>query len=290
MKEIVGHHKQKNLLSKFLCGKKLHHGFLFCGPEHVGKMVIAQAFSRALVSAQDIDWSIDETMDSDMTIVAPIREEKKNKVVYKDISIDQINEARRSFALAPDKKAKVLIVNDADRLTISAQNALLKTLEEPQKNRFIVLVAHRSDQLLDTIISRCFTITFSLVDDRDLTAQTQDLQHIDDAQGRPGYFHRLVHDEEFRETVVYAREKLRSLSRMTMGERMQLATELSKRDEKYLQDFFCVWIYRIRMAAIDTHKFHLLKVADRTESLLFSLQDTNVNKQLIIEDFLIHIA
>ncbi len=290
MKEIVGHHKQKNLLNKFLHGKKLHHGFLFCGPEHVGKMPIAQAFSRALVSAQDIDWSVNDVMDSDITIVAPIREEKKHKVVYKDISIDQINAARRAFALAPDKKAKVLIVNDADRLTISAQNALLKTLEEPQKNRFIILVAHRSDQLLDTIVSRCFGITFSLVADNDLTACTQDTQHIDDAQGRPGYLYRLMHDEEFREVILYAREKLRSLSRMSVGERMQLAAELSKRDEKYLKDFFHVWIYRIRGAAIDTQKFHLLKIADRTEALLFSLQDTNANKQLVIEDFLIHIA
>lgn len=290
MREIVGHHKQRDILDKFLCGNKLHHGFLFCGPEHVGKMVVAQTFSRALVSAIDIDWSINDAIDGDITIVAPIREEKKNKVVYKDISIDQINEARRSFALAPDKKAKVLIVNDADRLTTSAQNALLKTLEEPQKNRFIILIAHRPDQLLDTIVSRCFTINFSLVDDRDLTVHSQDRQYVDDAQGRPGYLHRLMHDEEFRETIVYAREKLRALSRMSMGERMQLAAELSKRDERYLQDFFHVWIYRVRGAAIDTGKFHLLKIADRTESLLFSLQDTNVNKQLIIEDFLIHIA
>jgi DNA polymerase-3 subunit delta' len=290
-KSIIGHHPQLQLLNAFLHKKKMHHSFLFCGPEHVGKMTIARSFAQKLIGGETNEgWMICDVAHSDLVTIAPIVEEKKGKMVYKDISLDQLFSARRSFALAPDQKAKVLIIDDAERMTISAQNALLKTLEEPQKNRFIILVAHRPDQLLETIVSRCFVVHFSLVNDPDFHAQGFDQQCVDDAQGRPGYAYRLQDDPEFVEIISFARDQLRTLSRMSLVERMQLATELSKKDEKYLSCFFYAWIYRVRLAALQTKKFHLLKIAQRVESVLVLLQDTNVNKQLAIEDLLIHIT
>ena len=290
MTEIIGHDKQKLQLDHFLCGKKVHHGFLLYGPLHVGKMTIARAFARALVrDERQVLWMADDRMDSDIVIVASISEEKKKRIVQKSISNGQINEAMRIFALAADKKRKVLIIDDADRMTISAQNALLKTLEEPQGDRFVILIAHRSDRLLDTIASRCFSMSFSLIDDI-VMSQFFDAEIVDEAQGRPGLAHHLLQDADLHAVAIFARDQLRGLSGMTLIQRMQLAALLAKKDEKYIELFLQAWVYRIRRAAIGTQKYHLLKIAERTENTLSELKDTNVNKQLMLEDLLIHIV
>ena len=71
---------------------------------------------------------------------------------------------------------------------------------------------------------------------------------------------------------------------------MDLALELSKKDDVYLKIFFQVWIYRIRIAAYKTKKFQLIKVAGRVEDSLNKMNSTNVNKQLMLEDLLINIV
>jgi DNA polymerase III delta prime subunit len=72
------------------------------------------------------------------------------------IGIEQIRDLEKKLALKPYKaKIKIAIINEAEKLTLPAQNALLKTLEEPPENSLIILTAAKKDLLLPTIISRC---------------------------------------------------------------------------------------------------------------------------------------
>jgi len=72
------------------------------------------------------------------------------------IGIDQIKDLRKKLFLKPYRaKTKVALINEAEKLTIQAQNTLLKTLEEPPENSLIVLTAPQKNSLLPTIISRC---------------------------------------------------------------------------------------------------------------------------------------
>lgn len=291
MQKIIGHHEQKKMLQKFVLMPKIHHAFLFIGPEYIGKHLMAHAFAQKLIqgTADDV-WNINERPYSDIVSVAPIVEQKKGRNVVRDISVRQILDARRSFALTADKKAKVLIINDAHRMTITAQNALLKTLEEPTRNGFIILVSNDHDRLLDTIRSRCMHVRFSILDNAQLRQMSDDESVIVNAQGCPGYVQRMQTDESFLACVTTARDELRILAKTRVHERMQLAADLAKKDDQYIHVFFSVWIHRIWSVAHETQKPQLIKAAGKIDDVLYKITNSNVNKQLIIEDLLLHIV
>jgi hypothetical protein len=80
----------------------------------------------------------------------------------KAIGIEDIRLLQEKLSLAPlQSTTKTLIVNNADTMSIAAQNALLKTLEEPPNNTLIILTATSKDAFLPTVHSRCTLITDS---------------------------------------------------------------------------------------------------------------------------------
>jgi DNA polymerase-3 subunit delta' len=97
-------------------------------------------------------------------ITVSIPAPEPNEPVHKDISVDQVREVERAAALAPfEGRTRVVIIDPADAMSIGAQNAFLKTLEEPPPNTAFVLTATREDRLLETVRSRCRRIEFTLV-------------------------------------------------------------------------------------------------------------------------------
>lgn len=288
--EIIGHHQQKKILERFITIPSRHHAFLFSGPEHVGKRLMAQEFARQLANGVVDHWNMSAHVSGDITVVAALTEKKKNRQTVKDISVEQIADARRLFSLAADKKAKTLLIDDAHRMTITAQNSLLKTLEEPSRNGFIILITHDHDRLLDTIKSRCVHIRFTTLGIREISRMSSDEMIVQNAQGRPGYVALLESDADFASCVTMARDTLRSVIRTPVHERLQLAAELSKKDDWYLKVFFNVWVYRVWSVAHETKKWNLIKAAGKIEDTVRKFESTNVNKQLLIEDLLVNIA
>lgn len=291
MNKIIGHTVQKNFLEKYIVSKKNHHGFLFVGPESVGKKAMAHTFAHHIVhDKKHIAWDImDVERDGDIDIVMPLQEKKRNRLMTHDISVDQIVAAKRSFALSPYHKTKVLIIDDAHKMTISAQNALLKTLEEPYADRCIILVSQHTDALLDTIISRCITIQFGNVSSGELSEVT-DEKDVSIYQGRPGLLHRYSTDEDFKDIVEHARTSLQEFGKMSLHERIKLAENIAKKDDQIIHIFFHVWIHRIHDVAHDMGKWHLLTMAAKIDDTLMTLETTNVNKQLAIEKLFIDIG
>jgi DNA polymerase-3 subunit delta' len=87
------------------------------------------------------------------------------------IKVDQVRDVVDRAMYRPfDGKRRVVIVDDADALVPSAQNALLKTLEEPPSSSVFMLVTSRPDLLLPTVISRCPRLRFRALDDADVVA------------------------------------------------------------------------------------------------------------------------
>jgi DNA polymerase-3 subunit delta' len=291
MNRIIGHTVQKNFLEKYIVSKKNHHGFLFVGPESVGKKEIAHTFAHHIVhDKKHIAWDIvDIEHNGDIDIVIPLQEKKRNRVMTHDISVDQIIAAKRSFALSPYNKTKVLIIDDAHKMTVSAQNALLKTLEEPYADRCIILVSQHTDALLDTIVSRCITIQFGSVSSDQLTDLTAD-NDVSIYQGRPGFFHRYSTDGDFKDIVENARTTLQLFGKMSLHERIKLAENIAKKDDQIIRIFFHVWIHRIHDVAHDMQKWHLLTMAAKIDDTLMTLETTNANKQLAIEKLFIDIG
>ena len=179
--------------------ERLAHGLLFAGPEGVGKRAVATALAAWMQCAEP---GADDacgacagcrqvavgTHPDVVTVAVPAGK--------KDIGIDRVRELKRFALLQPVQgRAKVAIIDDAPALTIAAQNALLKTLEEPPQRSFVILVAANADALLATVRSRCRRVRFGpltsaevidvLTRDHDVAAATAEpLACL--AEGSPG--------------------------------------------------------------------------------------------------------
>lgn len=284
---IVGHNKQKKLLDQMLQKESMnHHAFIFAGPEYIGKYKIAQKFAKALSEKNvECDWNDEnQRVDGDITVIEPLTEETKGIIKQKDISVSQIREAVRIFHLAADKKAKVIIIRNAHKMTIGAQNALLKSLEEPPENAFLILTTSETSNLLDTIVSRCFKISFNLIEKDALKVLSNDEELIDNAMGRPELLQKMIEDVDLNDWVKYAVEKLRCLAKFSINEKVELAELLSKKNKSDLDIFLQVWIWRIRNAAHKTKNYNLLKFASNTENVFHELHEGNINARLLLEN------
>ncbi len=158
---IVGHQKIIEFLRNSIKNKMLAQSYLFCGPEHVGKRATAVYFAANLLcNSQDSPCfeceSCRQILKGKHPDVHFIR-----KIDGKDISISQVREVKGIVNLAPlSGSSKVVIIEDADSLTIPAANSLLKVLEETPSHVFIILLIRGFGNLPTTIRSRCQILRF----------------------------------------------------------------------------------------------------------------------------------
>lgn len=133
----------KELFKKAVEAGRLAHGYLFWGPDNVGKKDTAF-------------WLADFLKTSPFDVLYIIPEEGK-----KDISIEQIRRARKHLSLSSyNSSYKFAIVDKAETMNLDACNALLKTLEEPSGNTILILISSKPDFLPKTITSRLQEVRF----------------------------------------------------------------------------------------------------------------------------------
>lgn len=167
---IIGNERIKSLLRKSIHNDMVSSAYLFYGPAGAGKTSMAYAFAQALLC--DNFETLDDACDSckfcrlvqkneypDLYIIKP--SSKTETARQKTILIEQIRELQSHLNLKSYyPKRKIVIIEQADKMNISAANAFLKTLEEPPGETVIILVTDKKDSLLPTIISRCQQIPF----------------------------------------------------------------------------------------------------------------------------------
>ena len=161
--EIVGHQKQLEILQQALQHGRLHHAYLFVGEDGVGKRTIALGFAKALHCLAATGDFCDECANCarvrdrnhpDVRIIEPLAGKK-------EISIQQIRELEKELNFRSfSGKRKVVILDPATLMNLAAQNALLKTLEEPPQDSLLILIASNAGALLPTLRSRCLRVTF----------------------------------------------------------------------------------------------------------------------------------
>jgi DNA polymerase-3 subunit delta' len=162
--ELVGHSKPLNALQVALTNQRLHHAYLFVGPEGVGKRTVAMALAKAIHcsnSAGDFCGecihcaSIVDGNHPDVRIIEPLAGKK-------EITIRQVRDLERDLRYRSfTGKRKIAVIDPAALMNASAQNALLKTLEEPPDNSLMILVTPNAGALLPTLRSRCLRLSFA---------------------------------------------------------------------------------------------------------------------------------
>lgn len=155
---IVGHRRAVERLERALTEERLGHAYLITGPARIGKATLARALAMTInctgrprpCGACRACARIASNTHADVRFVAPEGERLK---------IDQIRNLQRELSLSPvEARTRVAVLDDFDRATLEAMNALLKTLEEPASHVVLVLIAPEADVLLPTIVSRCQVI------------------------------------------------------------------------------------------------------------------------------------
>lgn len=162
--DIIGHSKQIETLRQGLMTGRLHHAYLFVGPDGVGKRTIAMGLAQALhCGQQHPDFcghcpnctAIQNHNHPDVRFVEPLPGKK-------DISIQQVRGIEKELIYRSFSSGKkVAIFNPASLMNRPAQNALLKTLEEPPQNCLLILIAASGGMLLPTVRSRCLRLSFA---------------------------------------------------------------------------------------------------------------------------------
>ncbi len=158
---LVGQRRAIEALRAAAGGHGMSQAFLFTGPPGSGRSNAAIAFAAALECEQDPPGcgtchSCHTVLAGSHADVTVVRTEKLS------IGVDEIRDLVRRAALAPNgRRWQVMIVEDADRLTDQAANALLKAIEEPTDRTVWMLCAPTVEDLLPTIRSRCRLVTLT---------------------------------------------------------------------------------------------------------------------------------
>lgn len=146
------------ILKGYLDLNKIPQALIFLGENERVKENSARSFAKEVLFQKDSKEShlnkIDRQIHPDYYVFSP-----KTKTGY--YSIEQVKEICSQSALYPhESSAQFFIIQNADRMTDSASNALLKTLEEPTKHTFFILMARNIDLILPTLLSRLQKVVF----------------------------------------------------------------------------------------------------------------------------------
>ena len=176
IKKIVGQVEARRRLERIVTENRLPHALLFFGREGSGKRRVAENLAVTLLcsgrGAETMEpcghcadcRAMASGTHPDFYLIEPtwsMKNGKPNTKGKKAIRIEDIQRLRTELARLPKlAKRRVVIIDDADKMNEMAENALLKTLEEPTGEVVFILVTSNRTALLDTIISRCLTLPF----------------------------------------------------------------------------------------------------------------------------------
>lgn len=253
MTPFIGNERAVAAIERAVAGGSPQRAYLFAGPERVGKATLA------LRLAQSLNCESDErpcgecsrcrriASGSHADVFTVTVEPTSEGAQHTAIGVDQMREVERTVALAPyEGRSRVVIIDPADGMTTEAQNAFLKTLEEPPPHVVFVMVSAQAEKLLPTVISRCQRIDFRLVPAeavesalRERSTGAEEARKLARlASGRPGWAFAMAAEPALLDKRREAIEQARSLATLPMADRMELAERLAERFREKRDDVF----------------------------------------------------
>ncbi len=191
--KIIGHKEIINSFKNALKNNSVSHAYLIIGEDGIGKSLVAKEFAMNILGVEK---------DKDYIDIIEYRTDKESfGIDYVRKIIDEANKKPYEF------NKKVIIVYSGEKLTIQAQNAFLKTIEEPPKGVFIIITSSSSEGILDTIKSRCQVYKLWPLNKEEmfefLKSYYKDISEgkinslLSFSEGIPGRIEKLLKDESF---------------------------------------------------------------------------------------------
>ena len=275
--EIIGLQQIKDKMKAAAEGGQCSHAYLITGERKSGKSMLAKCFAKALQCEGEGHrpcgmclscLQLEEGSHPDVVFLEHAKPET--------ISVAEVRQGvGEDILLKPYRSArKIYIIDDADKMTVAAQNALLKTLEEPPSYGVILLTANSTESLLPTIISRTVVLPIRPLPDETVRKYLMNRMHVPDyradvltafARGNLGRAKELAGGKEFEERKELAVTILKGIDDADLGKVYNRAVELGKKakeDRSVLTELFDLFLLWSRDALC-------YKSTGRTEGLIF---------------------
>jgi DNA polymerase-3 subunit delta' len=322
-RDIIGHNQIIEHLKNAIRMDKISHAYILNGESNSGKMMLAEAFAMALqCETGDAEPCMEcrscrQAKEHNQPDIIYVTHEKPNIISVDDIR-HQLN---NDIVIKPySSKYKIYIVDEAEKMNVQAQNALLKTIEEPPAYAVILLLTTNADGFLPTILSRCITLNLKTVPEDLIKSHLMRKYQVPDyqadvcaafAQGNVGKAIQLASSGEFHELKSEALSLVKKLEDTDLYEMNQLIKQISqyKNEINEFLDLLTLWFRDVLYAKATNDVSNLIfrdevydikkQAAKRSysgiESILNTLEQTrvrlnaNVNFELVIEMLLITI-
>lgn len=323
--DIIGQDAVKEYFKNAIKYNKVSHAYIINGERSAGKEFIANIFAMAL-QCENLDeetepcgecHSCKQALSHNQPDIIRVSHEKPNTVGVEDIRT-QIN---RNIAIKPySSPRKIYIMNEGEKMTPQAQNALLKTLEEPPDYAVILILTTDTSALLPTILSRSIVLTMKPVVDGLVKKYLMDVEKIPDykadisvsfARGNIGKARILASSEEFDNIKEEATKLLKYINEMEIAEVVAAIKKINeyKLDVNDYLDILSIWYRDVLLFKATNDVNHLIfkeeikyirKVADKSayegiEAIIEALEkaksrlNANVNFELTMEMLLLTI-
>lgn len=185
--QIYGHEKIKEHLQNGIELGKVSHAYIFNGSLGSGKKTVATLFAKTLQCEKEQSVPCNECKSCKQTDslnqpdIIWVKHEKAGSIGVDDIREQVIGDIQ----IKPySSKYKIYIIDEAEKLTVQAQNALLKTIEEPPAYGIIILLTTNADIFLQTILSRCVKLEFKPVQDELVKKYIKEKYDVTDYEAR----------------------------------------------------------------------------------------------------------
>src|SRR5438876_7308972 len=258
---IVGHEHAIDRLRRTLAARQVRHAYLFTGPEHIGKSLLAHRFAQTLLCTGGVDprlapldpcntclscRKVTHGNHPDLHIIS--RAPDKQFILIEQVRALQSDSARKTL----EGRRNVFIIQNAHEMNLQAANCLLKTLEEPEPDVVLLLTVPDAGLLLPTILSRIQQVPMHMLTTSRIRAALEQYWEVEAreaeliaalAAGRMGWAVQAAEDDEMleeRKSQLDLLAKLPSHSRIQRFDMVQhLSTDSDKIDA--LLDLWLLW-------------------------------------------------
>jgi DNA polymerase-3 subunit delta' len=195
-RKLYGHDGAEAIVSEAIASHRLHHGWLVCGEEGIGKATFAYRLARFLLAqGEELPTAVASLDAPDERVSRQIANlsypglfvvrrawDVSGKKFRQTIAIDEVRALRHFLQRTSVTPWRVVVVDSADDLNPNSANAILKSLEEPPSRTVFLILSNAPGRLLPTIRSRCRLLRLAPLGEADLRSAVQDAC---DETGRP---------------------------------------------------------------------------------------------------------
>ena len=315
--EIIGHDQIKEHFQKAIEYNKVSHAYILTGEAGMGRKSLANAFALTLLCEKGQTepclecHACKQVLSGNHPDLIYVTHEKPASIGVDDIR-EQIND---TIMVRPySSQYKIYIVDEAQKMTVQAQNALLKTIEEPPAYAVIMLLTTNQDAFLQTILSRCVQLKLKPLKDSVVKTYLEEKLQVKDiqaeiysafARGNLGKAIHLAQSEDFKMMYEEILRLLKEIKDMDISQLLDVIRKLKddNTDIKECLDFMQMW-YRDILMYKTTKDLNLLIFKDEfsavkkaaslssyegLERILEAIDkarvrlDANVNMELVME-------